>query len=253
MALPNPHSGGKTMNRRHLLTTLSAAGAGLAISGNASGAEQHPPQPPGTAPANPLAGPFAHLCGIHVAKNNWRLQFIVQHYCVDHRNHSGGGLFQCLLFDSQQPQARLLGVEYIISDKQYRDLPPPEQKYWHPHAYEILAGGLIIPGMEPAAETAHLGGLLNTWGKTWHTWPDPTTDVPVGEPLLMWSLGGDGQADERILAQRDRQFGVSASELRERRCRDLRLEVPQVSFPQSIDQVGRQWTDLGPDQPTRRP
>ena len=51
-------------------------------------------------------------------------------------------------------------------------------------------------------------GLLLTWGKTWHTWPDPTTMMPMGAPMLMWSLMGDGQANARVVAARDKEFGV---------------------------------------------
>ena len=29
-------------------------------------------------------------------------------------------------------------------------------------------------------------------------------------------------------------------------------EVPQVSFPKSLDQLGRQWTDKGEDKPTSK-
>jgi hypothetical protein len=238
------------MNRRKMLSALGTVGAGLAARHVAARADG---TPQGTASASPVAGPFAHLCGIHVAKKDPRIQIIAQHYCVDCREHHGhGGLFQCLLFDSHHPKARLLGVEYIISHEQYVELPPEEKKYWHPHAYEILAGGLIVPGMDPDEEINHFRGLLSTWGKTWHTWPDPKTKLPIGEPLLMWSLSGDGQADEQVIAQRDREFNVSARDLRERRGRALRVEVPQVSFPTSMDQPGRQWRDQGEDQPTPR-
>lgn len=29
------------------------------------------------------------------------------------------------------------GVEYIVSDRIFEDLPPEEQKLWHSHAYEV--------------------------------------------------------------------------------------------------------------------
>jgi hypothetical protein len=104
--------------------------------------------------------------------------------------------------------------------------------------------------MAPAEEEAFMKQLLTTWGKTWHTWPDPRTPVPMGEPLLIWALTGDGQADEAVLAERDRRFDVSAAAIREQRCREIGFEVPRVSPPRSIDQVGRQWTDSGEDRPT---
>jgi hypothetical protein len=69
--------------------------------------------------------------------------------------------------------------------------------------------------------------------------------------MLIWSLMADGQPDAKVVADRDRQFGVSTVEVRARRGRELGLEVPQVSFPKSMDQAGRQWTDSGEDRPTR--
>jgi hypothetical protein len=238
------------MNRRNLLFTLGATGGGLAVGDCPLIADVHEAD---SARQSPVAGPFAHLCGIHVAKCNPRFQIVAQHYCADHRNHGKDeGLFQCLLFDSPRHGAKLLGVEYIISDKQYRGLRDEEKKYWHPHTYEVLAGGLILPGMSPEDEMPHLRDILHTWGKSWHTWPDPATDIPLGEPLLMWSLTGDGQVDERVVAERDREFNVSIKALRAVRGREFGLEVPQVSFPASEDHIGRQWCDEGPDRPVRR-
>jgi hypothetical protein len=106
--------------------------------------------------------------------------------------------------------------------------------------------------MDPEEEKKFMGTILTTWGKSWHTWPDPKTKVPLGEPLLIWSLTGDGQADEAVVAKRDEEFNVSTAKLRERRGRELGLEVPQVSLPRSMDAVGRQWTDAGEDRPKRR-
>ena len=159
-------------------------------------------------------------------------------------------MFQCILFDSTDKNAKLLGVEYIITDKQYRKLPKEEKHYWHPHTYEVLAGGLIAPGMDADMEKKFMANILMTWGKTWHTWPDPKTAVPLGAPLLIWALTGDGQADEKVIAARDAEFKVSTAKIRERRLKEIGLDVPKVSLPKSVEQVGRQWTDDGDDKPT---
>jgi len=116
----------------------------------------------------------------------------------------------------------------------------------------VLAGGLIAPTMKPADELQFMKALLTTWGKTWHTWPDPKTQVPVGEPLLIWSLMADGQVDEKVLAARDKEFGVSTAKIREERGRAFGLEVPKVSLPKSMATIGRQWTDAGEDKPTKK-
>jgi hypothetical protein len=69
---------------------------------------------------------------------------------------------------------------------------------------------------------------------------------------LMWAVTGDGQLADDVIAARDKQFKVNGAEIREKRCQSIGYEVPKVSLPRSIDQIGRQWTDEGEDKPTRR-
>ncbi|HTJ31762.1 MAG TPA: DUF1264 domain-containing protein [Dactylosporangium sp.] len=191
------------------------------------------------------------FCGFHVAKNNPAFQVTTMHYC-GMRGEGDQEMHQCLLYDSVSPGAKLLGVEYIVSDKVFRSLPKDEQKYWHPHTYEVLGGGLVAPVMSDQAELEFMEFLLTTWGKTWHTWPDPSTPVPLGEPLLMWSLTGDGQANADLVAQRDQQFGVSTAKVHKERIEAIGYEVPQVPLPESVATLGRQWTAEGEDSPTVR-
>jgi len=68
----------------------------------------------------------------------------------------------------------------------------------------------------------------------------------------MWAVTGDGQLEETVLDSRDKQFNVKAAEVRAKRCQSIGWEVPKVSLPRSVDQVGRQWTDDGEDKPTTR-
>jgi hypothetical protein len=49
----------------------------------------------------------AHLCGIHVAKSNPSFQIVAQHYCMSRSEE----MHQCLLYDSTEKNAKLLGVE----------------------------------------------------------------------------------------------------------------------------------------------
>jgi hypothetical protein len=234
------------MDRREMFGFLGALGTGLPLAAADHGAKGEAP-----AGASPLAGPHAHFCGIHAAKTDPKFQLVTQHYCTAHTGGHDEQMFQCVLFDSTGKNAKLLGVEYIVPDAVYRQLPAAEKKFWHPHTYEVLGGGLIAPGMDPAEELKFMKLVLTTWGKAWHTWPDPATAVPLGEPLLIWSLTGDGQADEKVVAARDKEFGCSTARVREARCKALGYEVPKVSRPKSAGAVGRQWTDDGDDAPTK--
>jgi len=230
------------MDRRDLFRALGAVGAGAVMGGTAAG--DHTKK----GDANPAANLHAHFCGIHVAKKDPKFQLITQHYCAGH----GDDMFQCILFDSTEKNAKLLGVEYIVTDEVYRKLPDAEKPYWHPHTYEVLGGGLIAPSMAPADEQKFMKMILTTWGKAWHTWPDPKTAVPMGDPLLIWSLTGDGQADEKVVATRDREFGVATNMVREKRIKEYGYDVPSVPQPKSMDTIGRQWTGEGEDKPTKK-
>jgi hypothetical protein len=230
------------MDRREMFGMLGALGVPFSLEAADHGAK-------GDA-AGPMAGPHAHFCGIHMAKKNPQFQIITQHYCAAHSEGEHGDLFQCVLFDSTSKNAKLLGVEYIISDEMYRKLPAEEKKYWHAHTYEVLGGGLIAPSMKPDEEKAFMKMVLTTWGKAWHTWPDPKSPVPIGEPLLIWSLMGDGQADPKVVAARDKVFGCDTQKISEARIKEFGYELPKVSVPKDMNAVGRQWTDAGDDKAT---
>jgi hypothetical protein len=233
------------MDRREMLGALGVLGAALP----AAGAADHEAKKD----ASPMTGPHAHFCGIHMAKKDPKFQIVTQHYCAAHTgDHTDAQMFQCVLFDGTGKNAKLLGVEYLISDAEYRKLPAEEKKYWHAHTYEVLGGGLVAPEMTAADEMGFMKAVLSMWGKAWHTWPDPKTSVPIGEPLLIWSLMGDGQVDEKLLAARDKEFSCDTKKLREERGKALGLEVPRVSAPKSMETLGRQWTDEGTDEPTKR-
>jgi hypothetical protein len=241
------------MDGRELFKVFGAAGVGLTLGGMALAAPDHNDDAAaGGKPQGPLHASHFHFCGIHLAKKAPRTQIITQHYCTAHSGDGQDAMFQCVLFDTAAQNAKLLGVEYVITDKTYRQLPGDEKKYWHPHTYEVLGGMLIAPGMEPEEEKKVMKTILTTWGKAWHTWPDPKAAVPVGEPLLIWSLTGDGQADPSVVARRDKELHVSTAKLREQSCQELGLEVPRVPLPKSMDAVGRQWTDHGDDRPKRK-
>jgi len=235
------------MDRRELFGALGALGVAPVCS--AVSAPEHGGSKTGE---GPMDNAHLHLCGIHMAKNNPKLQFITQHYCTAHSGGTEGDVFQCVLFDGTGKNAKLLGVEYVISDAAYRKLPEAEKKLWHAHTYEVLGGFLTAPGMESKDEMAFMKAVLTTWGKAWHTWPDPSTAIPTGEPMLIWSLMGDGQVDPKLAAKRDADFKVNNDKIRAARAREIGLEPPAVSLPKDMDAIGRQWTDTGEDKPTKK-
>ncbi len=169
-----------------------------------------------------------YLNGFHIAKADPGMQMEAHHYC----NQVNEDLAQCVLFDGNTAEARLMGIEYIVSERLYGTLPVEERAYWHPHNYEVLSGELRMPGLPDAAERETLARKVNSYGKTWHTWmtgmPDRTPDpLPFGPPQLQWSVNRDGELKAGMVADRDKRFGLNTAEERKARASLVDLARPQ--------------------------
>ena len=162
----------------------------------------------------PLAAIGEHVCGLHFYSGDINRQVMAQHYC----SHVSRGVRQCVIYDSDKKHARLVGIEYIISAELFAALPAEEKKLWHSHVYEVKSGQLIAPRISEAAEKEVMRGLIGTYGKTWYTWQvDRGDQVPLGIPQLLMAFTADGQADPRLLAACDREYGISAEERKKNR------------------------------------
>jgi hypothetical protein len=149
-----------------------------------------------------------HVCGIHFYNGDMSRQIIAEHYCA----HLSDEVLQCVIYDSNKPGARLIGIEYIVSARMFESLPAEEKKLWHSHNYEVKSGVLTAPGMADAAEKDLMKVLIGTYGKTWHTWQvDRDAKLPMGIPQLMMGFTADGQAQAKIVAERDSLYGSSAA------------------------------------------
>lgn len=235
------------MKRRDLLGLFGAQAAAVGGLARVAGAEAtHRCTDDHAADSKDPASIYhLYLCAFHVAKKDPGFAVEAHHYC----SPVGDALHQCLIYDRRGANGKLIGIEYIVPDSVFRGFPAEEQKFWHPHSYEILAGQLIAPMMSPAEQDKMFEGLITSWGKTWHTWPDPRTDFPMGDALLMWSATRDGMISEEMLAKRDQQFGVSTAEIRKRR--SYMGKVPQIDPPANLNSPGRQFTNHGPDVPPK--
>jgi hypothetical protein len=169
-----------------------------------------------------------YLDGFHVTKGDTSMQMEAHHYC----NQVNEEFAQCVLFDGNTGDARMMGIEYIIAETLYNTLPPEEKAYWHPHNYEVLSGTLRMPGLPDAAEKAALETKINSYGKTWHTWmtgvhgrkADP---LPFGPPHLQWSFNRDGEARPEMVQSRDQRMGLDSAKARQDRQDLVTLARPQ--------------------------
>jgi hypothetical protein len=157
------------------------------------------------------------------------MQMESHHYC-DQVNED---FAQCVLYDGNTAEARLHGVEYIISEKVYATLPADEKPYWHPHNFEILSGQLRLPGLPDVAEGEALKGKINSYGKTWHFWKtgvfgEGADSLPLGPPHLAWSFNRDGEAKSGLVEARDERMDLNTTEARRNRTDWTKLARPQA-------------------------
>lgn len=165
----------------------------------------------------------AYLDGFHFYNGQMKSQMEAHHYCSVLNEE----VIQCVIYDGNLKDAKLMGVEYIISERLFANLPDGEKAFWHSHVHEVKSGQLIAPGIPEVAEHALMQELVHTYGKTWHTWhTDLDKSLPLGVPQLMMGFTADGQVDSGMIADRDRRFGID-SEVKKKSRADL--ETPEVA------------------------
>ena len=180
---------------------------------------------------SPLKGFDVYVAGLHCARHGPGMQMEAHHYC----KQVNSDFIQCVLFDGNTEDANLIGIEYIVSEKLFAQLPKAEKPSWHPHNYEVLSGQLTAPGLPEAAEHELMRLLMNSYGKTWHCWHtgrhdgggEPGHPLPYGDPMLMWSFNRDGEADPALKESFLRGLRIDEAAQRERRQDLARHARPQ--------------------------
>jgi hypothetical protein len=186
----------------------------------------------------PLSNICQHVCAFHCYAHDGTRQVRSHHFC----SHLNEEMRQCIIYDNDSPKARLIGIEYIISQRLFEGLPEEEKHYWHSHKYEVLSGQLIAPGLPLPLQNEDAKKLVNTYGKTWHTWQVDRGDaLPLGPAQLMLSFTEDGQLDPLLLKQRDEDLGSDTQAARDSRKHiqaDPAVPHPAADKPWS---TGRGW------------
>lgn len=165
-------------------------------------------------PRPPVDAISAYLDGFHFYNGDKNGQMEAHHYVTVLNDD----VMQAVIYDGNTRNAKLMGVEYIISERLFNALPAEEKKLWHSHQYEVKSGSLIAPGLPAAADKALMSKIVNTYGKTWHTWhTDRDKTLPLGIPALMMGFTGEGQLDPALLADRDRRLDVNTQDTKRAR------------------------------------
>jgi hypothetical protein len=104
---------------------------------------------------------------------------IAHHYCKP----VSGGLTECQLYDSDKPDARLIGVEVIVDKATWKKFIRKEQALWHYHKTEIPKVEAVLPDVSPEESAKIIKGMEETYGKVYILW-DPMKKEPLGKPQV---------------------------------------------------------------------
>jgi hypothetical protein len=140
----------------------------------------------GKAPISEILHCPLSFAGVHLLKDLPRYSQVAYHYCKPVNDQVN----QCVLYDGTGPDARLIGVEYLVSDAIYQTMPAEEKLYWHDHKHEVDAGLIRSLTQTGDDEKKTLAAVRTLWGKVHHTWTTGKT-YPMGPPRLFWSVTGE--------------------------------------------------------------
>ncbi|POW10274.1 hypothetical protein PSTT_06129 [Puccinia striiformis] len=161
----------------------------------------------------PMAKIHQHLCAFHVVADQHGRQIQSHHYCS-----CISDFHQCTIYDSDLPNARLIGIEYLISEDKFNSLPTEEKQYWHSHKYEVESGVLIqmhASGIEDDDSEYMTGTLIKN------------PDLPLGAPSLMMSYTNPEMVDWELVKKRDQEYDVNTIERSKARSTYLDLKYPK--------------------------
>lgn len=105
---------------------------------------------------------------------------IAHHYCKT----VAGGLIECLLFDSDAEDAKLVGVETVVSTDIYNTFSDAEKALWHYHKTELPRVEARLPDLPPEEAAKVVKSLEETYGKLYILWDPGKSDLPIGNPSI---------------------------------------------------------------------
>lgn len=135
--------------------------------------------------ATPASGHDIHVLAPHVVDG--KVMGPYHHYC---KVLSEEPVIECLIYESTEPNARLVQIEYIVAQSITRETVPLSEwnKNWHDHKQEIATGRVQVLDLPPdkAKEVADL--VATTDGIIYHLWPE-SADMPTGKVTIAQSVG----------------------------------------------------------------
>lgn len=194
------------MHLQHLLLTLLSC---LALTSH--GATLTPNEFGLVGPQNAVL----FLNGFHFISGHPDEYLQANHHCVI----MSSSFIQCVIYVPGSSPARIAGIEYIVTGDAFAQLPLEERELWHSHQYEVSGGLLTEPGIPQSVDNEIMKILVNSYGKTVHTWrwDQRNNTLPLGMPEFVNGYTGSGQLPQSLVDTRDEYFGINSTAIMEER------------------------------------
>jgi hypothetical protein len=105
---------------------------------------------------------------------------IAHHWC----KNISASMIECLLFDSDRLDAKLVGVETVVPTTLWKTFGADEQALWHDHATEIPKVHATLPDTPKDQQAKIVASLMKTHGKIYVLWDPMSSANPVGQPSV---------------------------------------------------------------------
>ncbi|KAJ0623124.1 putative Oil body-associated protein [Helianthus annuus] len=79
---------------------------------------------------------------LHLYADDMTGQVEAHHYC----GHLSEEMRQCLIYNRPDVDARLIGLEYKVTEELFLAIPDTEKPMWHSHEYEVTSSVLFLSG-----------------------------------------------------------------------------------------------------------
>jgi len=145
-----------------------------------------------------------HAMGIYFHSGNVNDQFIANLYCSQVRED----FIQCLMYDSNNTDAQLIAVEYVVPRATFETFSADEKKAWHSHNFAGTSGIAALPEVPADQQNALWASFINSYGKTVYLLGE---DGPFlhGDPQYLFELTDMSQVNMDIVNALDDQVGSS--------------------------------------------
>lgn len=136
-----------------------------------------PDKKSGAESTSPHKGFDLHVDAKHYVKDT---RVAVHHWCKTIHEK----LIECTLFDSDDKNAHLIGIETIVTNDIWNTFTEQQKKEWHDHAVEIFEAEATLPDTPKTEADQIVEFLKGTHGRVTYIWNFPDDEWPVTRPFL---------------------------------------------------------------------